>query len=591
MVNFRSRFTSKKEFVNRHHLWAALTSYLLTSVLLTWPLIFRLNSVLFGDFGDTRGVVWAIWAKSSGALDRTVNKLIAAPFGVPSEYGFSQPVTDWTMLVLSKFSNEIVAYNLYVFLSFPLTAFGTYCFLIRIIRNRSAAFFGGLMFGFCPAAVMQATGGHAPYAFNVFVPLLLLSLFSNHKKRSLSSVFLVALCFSLVTLTSLYFGYFSIYIVFFFVIFDLFSSEKYARWNISRNYFYGAVIAFLLIVPFQYKAIYQQLTMSTDSLEKMGRVRDFNQLTVYSSRIMEYFTPAINHPIFGKHIEDSVRASLHGSNLFEQTLYLGITPVFVFLIGILLVSRKKLDVDLRRYFLFFGVATLFMFYLSLPPLVSIGGVQIPTLSKLAYLVTPMFRVYARFGILVNFFLACALAVVLAGLFQSLKRQRYWALLTFLLPLLAFEYWSSPVQYSKAVNKPPAVYQWIAKNPGDFIIAEYPMMPADEASFYSYMFWQRVHKKRLVNGAAPNNTEAWAFYEKVRDLSNPETPKLLRAAGVKYVLVHNESYETGPIPTALKRYYPNEISAMTYNNGTHPEMPSSLSLVQSFGEDSVYSINP
>lgn len=558
---------------------------------MTWPLIFRLNSILFGDFGDTRGGVWAIWAKSSGALDGTVNKLIAAPFGVPSEYGFSQPVTDWTMLILSKFSNEIVAYNLYVFLSFPLTAFGTYFFLIHIIKNRSGAFYGGLMFGFCPAVVMQAVGGHAAYAFNVFVPLLLLSLFNNRKKRIPSSVFLVALCFSLVTLTSLYFGYFSIYIVIFFVIFDLFSSEKYARWKISRNYFYGAVIALLLIVPFQYKAIYQQLTMSTASLEKMGRVRDFNQLTVYSSRIMEYFTPAIDHPVFGKHLEDSVRASLHGSNLFEQTLYLGITPVFVFLIGILLVSRKKLGVVLRRYFLFFGVATLFMFYLSLPPLVSIGGVQFPTLSKLAYLVTPMFRVYARFGILVNFFLACAVAVVLTGLFQSLKRQKYRALLAFLLPLLAFEYWSQPADSLRPIDKPPGVYKWLSNKPGDFIIAEYPMMPADEASFYSYMFWQRVHEKRLLNGATRDNTEAWAFYEKVRDLSNPETPKLLRIAGVKYVLVHNESYETGPIPVALKRYYPDEISAINYNNGVHPEIPSSLSLVQSFGQDSVYSINP
>ena len=591
MFNFRNRFTSTKDFVIRHHLWAALASYLLTSVLLTWPLIFRLNSILFGDYGDTRGGVWSIWAKSSGALDGTVNKLIAAPFGVPSEYGFSQPITDWTMLVLSKFSNEIAAYNLYVFLSFPLTAFGTYFFLIRIIKSRSAAFFGGLMFGFSPAAVMQAVGGHAPYAFNVFVPLFLLSLFNNREKRTLRSAFLVAMTFSLVALTSLYFGYFAIYIAIFFVVFDLFSSKKNTKWVTAQNYLYGAVIALLLIVPFQYKAIYQQLTMNTDTLEKMGRIRDLGQLTVYSSRFLEYFKPSIIHPVLGKYIEDSARESLHGSNLFEQTLYLGITPVVVFFAGLLLFWRKRFDGLLRVYFLFFGLAASFMYYMSLPPMVSIGNVKLPTLSKFAYTITPMFRVYSRFGILVNFFLACAVAVVLAHLFISMKRWRYSMLLAFLLPLLVFEYWSTPVSYSKSVINPPAVYQWIAEDPGDFIIAEYPMMPADEASFYSYMFWQRVHKKRLVNGAAPNNTEAWAFYEKVRDLSNPETPKLLRAAGVKYVLVHNQSYKTGPIPAALKRYYPYEISAMTYNNGTAPEIPFSLSLVQVFGKVGIYTISP
>ena len=591
MVNFRSHFTSKKEFVNRHHLWAALASYLLASTLLTWPLIFRLNSILFGDYGDTRGVVWSIWAKSNGLLDGPVNKLIAAPFGVPSESGFSQPVSDWTQLLLARFLNEIAAYNLYVYLSFPLAAFGTYFFLNRILDNKSAAFTGGLMFGFCPAVVMQAVGGHSTFAFNVFVPLFLLSLFYNRDKRTHHSAFLVALTFSLVTLNSLYFGYFATYIVVLFTVFDLFSSKKHTKGVIGRNYLSAATIALLLIVPFQYKAIYEQLTISTDTLVKMGRIRDLNQLTVYSSRLIEYLRPSINHPIWGKYIEDSARESLHGSNLFEQTLYLGIMPVCVFLLGILLICRKKLDVALRTYFLLFGVAALVMYCMSLPPMVSIGSIKLPSLSRFVYTVTPMFRVYSRFGILVCFFLACALSVVLASLFQSLKRWKYHALLAFLLPLLVFEYWSTPTSFSKSIDKPPAVYQWLAKVPDDFIIAEYPMMPADEASFYSYVFWQRIHKKRLVNGAVLNNTEAWAFHEKVRDLSNPETPQLLRAAGVKYVLVHSEYYETGPIPMALKRYYPEEISAMTYNNGVVPSLPSSLTLVESFGEDRVYSINP
>jgi hypothetical protein len=157
--------------------------------------------------------------------------------------------------------------------------------------------------------------------------------------------------------------------------------------------------------------------------------------------------------------------------------------------------------------------------------------------------------------------------------------------------MVFEYWSTPTSFSKPIDDSPVVYKWLAKEPGDFIIAEYPMMPADEASFYSYVFWQRIHKKRLVNGAIPNNLDAWAFYEKVRDLSNPETPQLLRAAGVKYVLIHNESYKTGPIPLALKRYYPKEISEMTYNNGAVPALPSSLTLERSFGEDEIYSIDP
>lgn len=564
-------------------------AYFIASLFLTGGIVFQLDSVLFGDYGDTRGVIWAQWAKNNGFLDSPVNHLIAAPFGVPTVSGFSTPVGEWLGIILNKVGNEIAAYNLFVFLSFPLTALATYLLLNKLLHNKIAAFIGGLIFGFCPGAVMQAAGGHAAFAFNVFVPLFLGALFYNRAQRTPLSAFYVAASFSLIVLTALYFGYLAIYIAIFFVIFDLLSSKGVDRGAIFWNCIYGGIFALILILPFEYKAIYQQLTLSGEVLAKSGHIRDFNELVMYSSRPWEFLIPSVDHPVLGKYVYDFVRAHLHGSNIPEQSLFLGFVPLGLLLTGIVLVARGKFDATARTYFLFFAFGALWMYFLSLPPLLSLANATVPTASYFAYYIAPMFRVYARFGILVNFFVACAAAVVLIHLYQRMLRGRYYALLAVLLPLLAFEYWSVPPNYALAVDRPPDVYQWLAKESGDVIVAEYPMTTSDEPAFYTYLFWQRIHKKKLVNGASRDNAAAWDFFEKVKDLDHPQTPALLKLVGVKYIIVHKEMYQEGLIPMPLKRYFTATVSGMLYNGGKAPSIPYGAKFYKAFGADMVFSL--
>jgi len=585
MMNFKLM----RDYISRHPVVFVALAYFVIATFLTGGIIFHLDSVLFGDYGDTRGVIWAQWAKNNGFLDSPVNHLIAAPFGVPTVSGFSTPVGEWLNIILNKVGNEIAAYNLYVYISFPLTAFATYLFLNKLLHNYVAAFVGGLIFGFCPGAVMQAAGGHAAFAFNVFIPIFLAALFNNRAQRTILSAFYVAISYSLIVFSALYFGYLAIYIALFFVAFDLLSCRSGNRMAIVLNSIYGVIFAVILILPFEYKAIYQQLTFSSEVLVKSGHIRDFNELAVYSSRFWEFLTPSIDHPILGKLIYDFARTHLHGSNVFEQSLYLGVIPIGLFLMGFVLIARGKFDTDRKTYFLFFAFGGLWMYFLSMPPLISIGDVHLPTASYFAYNIAPMFRVYARFGILVNFFVACSVAVVLTYIFQKATRARYLTLLAVLLPLLCFEYWSVPLGYALPINKPPEVYQWLSKEPKDVIVAEYPMMKSDEASFYSYLFWQRVHKKALVNGAAPDNVKAWEFFEKIKDLESPHTSELLKSAGVKYVIVHGEMYKEGAIPPPLKRYYAVGQASTTYNDGRIPAIPFSLTLVKVFGTDFVFSL--
>lgn len=562
----------------------AAAAYLLLDAALTWPLALRLDSTLFGDFGDTRAQAWGIWANANGLVGDGANPLLAAPFGAPTGNIVRQPLSQWPLLLLAKAWNEIAAINIFVLLSFPLTATATFVLLQRLVRDGHAAFIGGLAFGFCPAAVMHVAGGHAEYGLNAFVPLLLLAFFHNRSRRTAASAAWAGLAFAGVALTSLYIGYFAAYLVVLFAIFDFATSTAADRGVIARNYVLCAAVAALVLLPFQFAALWEQLTASREALLKAGRAREFDNLSVFAARFSEYLVPSIDHPVLGPRFEDFVRNNLHGSNVFEQTLYLGTVPLGLLVVGIILAIRGDFEPELRRLFLFFAAAAFFMYLLSLPPTLAEG---IPTVSYFAHMVVPMFRVYARAGILVNLLVACAAAVVIAHLGSRVPPRRHLAITAVLAVALAFELWSVPPAYALPVNQPPAVYRWLAGEPGDIIVAEYPMVAFDEAAFYDYPFWQRVHRKRLVNGATPDNVPAWELYEKARDLGNPQTPSLLRSAGVKYVIVHKKMYREGPIPAALKRYYPPERAALTFNGGVPPPIPSGLEPHKSFGSDLVF----
>jgi len=84
---------------------------------------------------------------------------------------------------------------------------------------------------------------------------------------------------------------------------------------------------------------------------------------------------------------------------------------------------------------------------------------------------------------------------------------------------------------------PKLYTWLAKQEGKFssAVAEYPML-AGRTSEYGYMFWQRVHKQKLVNGGDR------ARLEKLLHIDNPQTVQRIRKRGVKYVIIHRDFYE-------------------------------------------------
>ena len=567
-----------------------LLVYFLISILFTWPLILNLRTTLFGDYGDTRGTIWTSWLKINKGLFQDGGPLIAYPFQSQYHPSINHPIGELIFNFPARFAGEIPWYNVVIILSFALTAFSTYILIYYLVRSRSAAFVGGLIFGFCPGAVMQAIGGHLHFCFNVFIPLFLLSLFCNREKRSKISSLFVGFNFALLVSTSLYFGYFAIYIAIAFFAFDCLTNTEKRFGGILFSYGLAAAFAFVMIIPFQYEIIMHVLSASKVQLAKAGHIRGYEELVIYSSRPLEYAFPSIDHPVLGRFIIDTVRNNLHGSNLCEQTIYLGFVPVLLCVSGFFIRCKDQSSIRMRYHFLFFVATAVFMIFLSFPPVVHWGRFKIPVISHFMHTIVPMFRVYARFGILANFFAACAAALVLAHLARRMSGVWRIIFLILVIGVLAFEYWSIPPYHARDISKPPAVYEWLAHEPADTVIAEYPMTESSSVSFYNYLFWQRIHKKRMVNGAGPDNAEAWNYFIKVNNLSGTETLKYLREIGVRYIIVHGDTYREGEIPMPLKRYMSPQASAVQYNGGRVPVNPLLKEPFKVFDNDIVYKID-
>ncbi len=170
------------------------------------------------------------------------------------------------------------------------------------------------------------------------------------------------------------------------------------------------------------------------------------------------------------------------------------------------------------------------------PYTEIGPFRILFPSYFMYRIAPMFRCYARFGIVVMLCVSALAGIGLASILEKIrssKRRRIFLSVIFLLIFIEF----APALPAPMVNAvdPPPVYEWLAKQEGDFTIAEYPLEDDQE-----YFFWQRIHQKRLVNGAQPG-TYADEVRKEIIDILKPETPGILKYLGTRYIIFHPDKY--------------------------------------------------
>jgi hypothetical protein len=98
---------------------------------------------------------------------------------------------------------------------------------------------------------------------------------------------------------------------------------------------------------------------------------------------------------------------------------------------------------------------------------------------------------------------------------------------------------------------PEVYRWLAEQPGDVIIAEYPVARSSQVSPV-YLFYATVHGKRIVNGHGFSH-KSNLLMPALWNPDEPQTAGVLRYLGAEYALWHTFwpgfDYWRGVLPQA------------------------------------------
>ncbi len=564
--------------------------FLLITIVATYPLIFKMKSHVYGYPGDPLGLIWLFWwLKYTGInhISPLFCSLLAAPWGVDYSQIEIYKVSNFFAKHLSLLTNEVFTYNLMILASFLLAPVTMYFLVYYFTRNKLASMVSGIIYGFSPYHFTQATQ-HLGLASIQWMPLYLLGLFLLNEKREYKYALLTPLTFSLVVFTDYHHTYFMLTMTTAFVLWGIW--QVFRRGKLSKNFrsslktagviMVAIVGALALILPFTYHPFQNMFVTS-------GRyVRPLRDLFGNCARPLGYLLPSQDNPFFGRFTERFIKNPLYGGHPTEHTLYLGWVGIVLSIVAIRKWRRENRRLQAAghkpqaikdqgsriqkgvSFFLFAGIVALIF---SHSPYTEIGSFRILFPSYLMYKIAPMFRVYARFGIVVMLCVSVLAGIGLASILEkikSAKKRRTFLMVILLLVFIEF----APTLPAPMVNAvdPPPVYEWLSKREGDFIIAEYPLEDDVE-----YLFWQRIHQKRLVNGALPG-TYADEVRKEIVDILKPETPGILRYLGAKYIIFHPDKYlESEDVPVI------GEVPDVSKQKG--------LRLVKTFADAQVYEV--
>lgn len=597
--------------------------FFLLSTAFTFPLLFQMNTSFYGQHGDPSGAMWwGWWTRYSNANSMSFYEtpFLSAPFGEDFRDLAEQAIQKYVYNQFYYLMDEVFFWNFFTFLGYFISALTMYYLIHHITRERWSSLFGAITFSFCPYHQFHAYQ-HLWLATTQWIPLYVLFFIKLidepgrdwRKLKWLIRASFCAFAFALVFNENYYYGYFSIvFSCLFLICYLLYQSIRKGKLFLSPRGLGVAlvtgILCLLFTLPFTMPIIKASFLPSESvNLANKGYVRDFSELTVYGASLRDYLIPSIDHPLFGPYVQRYLTNRFHGSNLFEHTLFLGYIPLFLAFYAIYSCwkkSRKKLkgitgltkptDIELPKWVFLFTFTGIGMMVFSAPPNPVILGVKLYMPSYFLYDLFPMFRVYSRFGL---FVILCTGVLAGVGFYYMLRQTNSKRSRVLISALLMggtlFEFMNFPPAKSTVASEIPPAYQWLCTEPGDFIIAEYPMVNNIEVRQYMYQFYQRIHKKRMVNGARLG-TIGEAIRKRIIDLDDPDVPQVLAFLNTKYVIVHRDIYKEGRLPTFLHRYYgPTYYASFPteYSGGNPPDLSQKpgFTKARDFGDTVVYQV--
>jgi uncharacterized protein (TIGR03382 family) len=525
-----------------------LVGFSALAVWLTWPLATDLDGSIYGLPGDSTGTIALLWsfAEKTGyhLLGTTHMSLTGAPFGWEFPNGLN---VQWALVfgpgvLATELFGEVAAYNLIVLSGLALSGPAMYLLVRRLGVAPPVAVWAGLAYTIFPWHLEKAQG-HAGFVHLEGFPLLVLAVLAWYRRPTIARAAMVAGASLLLWTTAGYFGVVgSLSLGVLLLVVALFHRRRLG----TRRAFGRLVLVggFALSVP----ALVYAFSVAGSGSTGVGGVRSVGELFTYGARPWEYLLPSYRNPTFGDDVGNWLFGHLHGSNFSETSLYLGWLTILLALgwLAWALLRRQRLSEDEALLAVALPTVIVVAGMFSLPS--PLPRTDVPSPSRVIWEVAPQFRVPSRFVVVIMTALVCLAALGLGALWRTIFRVAPGPALARLVGVgmcaaaAAVSFVELPIESSPAttdVSTTPAYYAAVNSTPPG-ILAEYPLATADQAVNSDYLFWQRRHGRRLLNGAQPG-TFADAVGQAVVNPVSPETAESLAALGVTAVVLRPSVY--------------------------------------------------
>ena len=449
---------------------------------------------------------------------------------VPGPY--LQPLTDLPGRALARLVGPVAAYNVLILATFPLSAAAAYLLARHVLGSHLGAMVAGLAYAFLPFHVAHATN-HPHVAQTQWLPLYFLALWRCLDRPDLRRASFLVASAAAAALSNFYGGLIAavlspVALVAYGVVSPLRPGEGRRRRLVltGLTLVVAAASGLLLIHRVAPAVLLQSGSPSPSPAPTSSSTARSGGATC---------SPRLDHPLAGSRMREFwAGRGLEGALLEQQVgvgwslLVLGAVPLWLWLRG----DRSSLAGRSAPVLATVAVAALLC---SLSPERRIGSFTFVRPSALLYEVAPMFRAYARFGLVVGLMTALLAGAGVARLWRwPTSAGRRAAVL--LLGLAVLEYASFPPWRWRDVL-PTRAHRWLAEQPGPLRVLD--CVPPSRAS------------DLFPPGLFPHEVARFD------DCGEPQLGHKLAALGYTHVVVRRDSpagrWITGrPTPEGLTR---------------------------------------
>jgi hypothetical protein len=540
----------------RQPAFLAFVYFSVLTIIMTYPLVFRMDEVIGNAGGDGTYFIWLVrW------YQKALFELKMSPFFNPYlnyPQGWHLATTDITpaMVALalpgSLLFGPTWGYNFAMLFSFVLSGWGMYLWVKHLTRDNMAGLIAGTIFAFLPFRMAHFYIGHLSLAGTQWFPFYFWGLYDLliQEKFSWKPVLLASISAGLIGLTSPYYVYMTIILSAVFLLgFVIFKGSK----HLKKLAFWKSILIFgllaVLLVGFSmlpYLNLNAQNGIASRSVEYASR---------YSASPSDFVIPSIKQFLWGKWIDDHVSPEFWQ----ESTLYIGVVTFGLAVIA-WLKRRRLAHPELLNIAILVAIVAAIL-ALGIDPhwmgrkIVSLPGflqpifhrtdmpqIYLPAYYLFRYL--PFFskmRVMMRFGLftLIFFSLMAGLGAYALMKPSSLKIKRWVG--TGLLILIFIDFYPGVFKDFARVDGRPVDY-WIATQSNTGAVAQFPFSEeSDQSQVYNTLVSQKPFLGGYFNANQPEQ------YTRIGPVLNgfpsAESVDLLQQLGVAYVVVDSSRYSS------------------------------------------------